>query len=523
MEGSRVLNRELRSKIMSAAEAAALIPAGSNVGMSGFTGAGFPKKVPVELAAHIHAKRDAGEDFKIGVWTGASTAPELDGALAAADGVELRLPYQSDPACRQRINAGKMQYIDIHLSHVAQFVWFGFFGKLDVAVVEVAGILEDGRLIPATSIGNNKTWLDQADKIILEVNSWLNPGLEGMHDIYYGTAIPPHRKPIPIVHPGDRIGEPFYRCDPEKIAAIVETHEHDRNTKFTPIDETSRRIAGHILDFLSYEVKKGRLPENLLPLQSGVGNTANAVMAGLEQGNFENLTAYTEVLQDGMLHLLKQGKMTLASSTALSLSPEADADFNKDISFYSKRVVLRPQEISNHPEVIRRLGIISMNGMIEGDIYGNVNSSHICGSSIMNGIGGSGDFARNAYLSFFMTPSTAKNGQLSCIVPMVTHTDHTEHDVQVLVTEQGLADLRGLAPRQRAKLIIENCSHPSYRPALQDYFERAMRYATGRHTPHLLDEAFLFLTKWKAEQAAMEVSKDIHSGLTQADFHHVEA
>ncbi len=507
---------------MSAAEAAALIPAGSNVGMSGFTGSGYPKQVPAALAARIHELRGRGEDFKIGVWTGASTAPELDGALAECDGIEMRLPYQSDPHCRARINAGKMQYIDIHLSHVAQFVWFGFFGKLDVAVVEVTGILEDGRLIPATSIGNNKTWLDQADKVILEVNSWMNPGLEGMHDIYYGTALPPHRKPIPIVGTGDRIGEPFFRCDPSKIVAIVETNETDRCTKFTPPDQTSRLIAGHILEFLSHEVKKGRMPENLLPLQSGVGNTANAVMAGLEQGKFENLTAYTEVLQDGMLHLLKKGKMTLASSTALSLSPEACDEFNRDISFYRKRVVLRPQEISNHPEVIRRLGVIAMNGMIEADIYGNVNSTHICGSSIMNGIGGSGDFARNAYLSFFMTPSTAKNGQLSCIVPMVTHTDHTEHDVQVLVTEQGLADLRGLAPRQRAKVIIENCSHPDYRPALEAYYERAMRTATGRHTPHMLDEAFHFMMKWKAEQAAMEVAKSIHGGLTQADFHHTE-
>jgi succinyl-CoA:acetate CoA-transferase len=151
--------------------------------MSGFTGSGYPKEVPAALAERINALHADGFDFKISVWTGASTAPELDGALAAVDGIEMRLPYQSDPACRARINAGQMDYIDIHLSHVAQFVWFGFFGKLDVAVVEVAGILEDGRLIPATSIGNNKTWLDQADKIILEVNNRINPAMEGMNDI----------------------------------------------------------------------------------------------------------------------------------------------------------------------------------------------------------------------------------------------------------------------------------------------------------------------------------------------------
>ena len=118
---------------------------------------------------------------------------------------------------------------------------------------------------------------------------------------------------------------------------------------------------------------------------------------------------------------------------------------------YRDSIILRPQEISNHPELIRRLGCLAMNGMIEADIYGNVNSTHVNGTAIMNGIGGSGDFARNAYISFFMTPSTAKKGAVSCIVPMVTHVDHTEHDVHVLVTEQGLADLRGLSPKQRAE------------------------------------------------------------------------
>ncbi|HWQ25859.1 MAG TPA: acetyl-CoA hydrolase/transferase family protein [Chlorobaculum sp.] len=486
---SRVLNKALQSRIMSAEQAASLIPSGVNVGMSGFTGSGYPKSVPQALAKRISDVNSTGQKFRISVWTGASTAPELDGALAEADGVEMRLPYQSDPICRKRINAGQMEYLDIHLSHVAQFVWFGFLGKLDIAVVEVAGILEDGRLIPSSSIGNNKTWLDQADKVILEVNSWQNPRLEGMHDIYYGTALPPHRLPIPLVHPDDRIGDQYFRCDPDKIIAIVETDSPDRNSPFSPPDENSNLIAGHILEFFEHEVKKGRLPKNLLPLQSGVGNIANAVMAGLNSGPFDNLTAYTEVLQDGMLDMLRSGKLTMASATAFSLSDAGLEEFTRNIEKYRDKIVLRPQEISNHPEIIRRLGILAMNGIIEADIYGNVNSTHVMGSAIMNGIGGSGDFARNAYISIFMTPSQAKNGQISCIVPMASHVDHTEHDVQVLVTEQGLADLRGLSPNQRAKVIIENCAHPNFKDALLDYHDRALKHSFGKHTPHLLDEA----------------------------------
>jgi succinyl-CoA:acetate CoA-transferase len=486
---TRVLNPKLESKIMTAGEAAGLIRSGDQVGMSGFTGSGYPKAVPMELAHRIAEATFRGQKFQVSVFTGASTGPELDGALAMAGGIHLRLPYQSDPETRKRINAGEMEYMDIHLSHVAQFVEYGFLGKLDVALIEVTAVLEDGRLVPSSSIGNNKTWIDQAERVILEVNSWQPMALEGMHDIYYALEPPPNRKPIPLVRPGDRIGTPYLRVPAEKIAGIVLTDSPDRNSPFKAPDEASKRIAGHILEFLSGEVKKGRMPENLLPLQSGVGNIANAVLFGLEEGPFEGLTSYTEVIQDGMIRLLKSGKLTSASATAFSLSPEMLMEVNANMASYRERIVLRPQEISNNPGIIRRLGVIAMNGMIEADIYGNVNSTHVMGSRIQNGIGGSGDFARNGYLSIFMAPSTAQKGTISTIVPMVSHVDHTEHDVQVVVTEHGLADLRGLSPRQRAHLIIEKCANADYKPLLLDYLSRAERLSFGKHTPHLLTES----------------------------------
>ncbi len=493
---SRVRNAALARRITTAEEAAALIPAGATVGMSGFTGAGYPKAVPQALARRIAAANAAGEGMKVSVWTGASTAPELDGALAEAEGIELRLPYQSDPAMRREINAGRMEYLDIHLSHVAQMVWQDFLGPLDIAVVEVSGITEDGRLVPSSSVGNNKTWIDRADKVILEVNSWQSADLEGMHDVYYGTALPPHRVPVPIVRPADRIGVPYLLCPPEKVIAVVPTHAPDRNSAFSPPDETSRLIAGHVLDFLAHEVRAGRLPKDLLPIQSGVGNVANAVLAGLGAGPFENLTAYTEVIQDGMLELVDSGKLVAVSATAFSLSPRAAERFNANAARYREKIVLRPQEISNHPEVVRRLGCLAMNGMIEADLYGNVNSTHIMGSRIQNGIGGSGDFARNGMISFFLSPSTAKGGAISAIVPMASHVDHTEHDVDVIVTEQGLADLRGLSPKQRARKIIDSCAHPDFRPALEDYHRRALEGSFGRHTPHLLAEALSWHTRF---------------------------
>ena len=483
---SRILSEKYRSKVTSAEEAAKLIKHGDTIGFAGFTGSGYPKALPVALAAEIKAAHARGDEFKINCLTGASTAPELDGALAEVDGIAMRMPYQSDPHMRNAINAGRSDYFDVHLSHSGPQVRAGFWGTMDFAVIEVTKIKADGTIVPSSSVGNNNVYLEMAQKIILEVNAWQSEDLEGMHDIY-SMHLPPHSNPIPLLETGSRIGETVYHVDFDRVVAVIETDSPDRNTPFKPLDEDSKAIAANFLDFLGGEVKAGRIPNSLLPLQSGVGNIANAVLAGLLDAPFENLVSYTEVIQDGMVDLIDAGKLLVASATAFSLSPDAAEKMNEKASFYRTKIVLRPQEISNKPEVIRRLGVISCNGLLEADMYGNVNSTNVMGTKIQNGIGGSGDFTRNAFISCFVTPSTAKGGDISCIVPMVSHHDHTEHDVMVLITEQGVADLRGLSPKQRAKKVIDNCAHPDYRAQLHDYFDRAA--VKGIHTPHLLTEA----------------------------------
>ncbi len=212
-------------------------------------------------------------------------------------------------------------------------------------------------------------------------------------------------------------------------------------------------------------------------------------MAGLLSSTFTGLNVWTEVIQDAMFDLIDAGKLTFVSGTSLSPSPNGLVRFYRNILSYRDKIVLRPQEISNNPEIIRRLGVIAMNTALEVDIYGNANSTHTMGCSMVNGIGGSGDFSRSAGLVVMMTPSTAREGEISCVVPHVTHIDHTEHEVHVIVTDQGLADLRGLDPREKVPVIIENCAHPDYRPLLWDYYNRAVKHSGG-HIPIILDEAF---------------------------------
>ena len=486
----RIRNNKLKKKVISAEQAAELIEDGVTIATSGFTPAGYPKVVPLALAKRI---KNSKEKLQISLLTGASVGEELDGALTEAGIIARRYPYQTNKLLRNNINSGKIAYADIHLSHFAQQVRYGFFGEIDLAIIEAIAIDEEGNIIPSTSVGVSPTFIDRAKSIIVEINNSQPLELEGIYDIYQ-LQDPPNRYPIPLIKPGDRIGTTYIPTDPKKIKAIVITDIKDQPSPFAPIDENSKKIAGHIVNFLENEVKHNRLPQNLLPLQSGVGSVANAVLSGLLDSPFESLDFYSEVIQDSVLDLIDGGKIQIASGTSLTFSEEGQKRFYSNLDRYKKKIILRPQEISNNPEIIRRLGSIAMNTAIEVDIYGNVNSTNIIGTKMMNGIGGSGDFTRNAYLSIFVTPSIAKNGDISCIVPMISHVDHTEHDVHVVVTEQGLADLRGLSPRERAKLIIENCAHPEYKPKLKEYYQRALK--KGGHTPHLIEETLSWHNKF---------------------------
>ncbi|MCD8151861.1 MAG: succinate CoA transferase [Clostridiales bacterium] len=470
----------LTAKIRSAAEAVEIVRPGSVVGCSGFTLVGEPKVVPREIAKIGKAKG-------ITLLTGASVGDDIDGELTRSGCLKMRYPYQSNKTLRSAINEGTVGYSDIHLSHLPEFIDRGGI-HIDVAVIECAAVLEEG-IVPTASVGASDSMVRMADRVILEVNESLPLDFYGMHDIYNAAGAP-----IPLTGATGRIGSKVIPCDPAKIAAIVRTDEPGKCPVFSAPDTASETIGSYIVDFLKQEVAAGRQPESLSPIQSGVGSVANAVLAGLGDSGFSGFEMYTEVLQDSALNLILDGKMKGASSTAVSLSEKSLKDFYENIDSLRNKIVLRPQKISNHPEVVRRLGVIAMNTPIECDIYGNVNSTHVMGTRMMNGIGGSGDFARNAGLTIFATASTAKKGSISCIVPMCAHVDHTEHDVQVIVTEQGLADLRWKSPRQRAELIIENCAHPDYRPMLRDYYQAALK--NGGHTPHDLRNAFAMHQKY---------------------------
>lgn len=477
----RIRHPGLQDRVMSAAQAAAMIQDGMVVGMSGFTRAGEAMAVPLALA-----ERAKTDPVKITLLTGASLGHDIDKALAEAGVTARRMPFQTDTTLRHAINAGEVMFIDQHLSETVEHLRTRQVKGVDLAIIEAAAITAEGGIIPTTSVGNSASFAILAPKVIVEINVSHPVTIEGLHDIFIPTYRP-NRMPIPVVSVDSRIGLPYIPVPPEKIAGIVFTNKSDSAATVQAPDAGTQAIAGHLIDFFKGEVAAGRLDNRLAPLQAGIGAVANAVMQGLVDSPFYDLKMYSEVLQDSTFDLMDAGKLTFASGSSITLSAEKYAHVMSQFHAYKSKLLLRPQEVSNHPEVVRRLGLISINTALEIDIYGNVNSTHVGGTHMMNGIGGSGDFARNAMTSIFVTKSDAKGGLISSVVPMVSHVDHTEHDVDILVTEQGLADLRGLAPRERAVQIIQNCAHPDRRAALWDYFHRAC--ARGGQTPHILEEA----------------------------------
>ena len=485
----------MRYKILTAEEAAEYVHNGENVGFSGFTVCGTPKVIPVAIANRAKSEHEAGREFKINVFTGASTNDSVDGELSRAGAVNLRTPYQSCGDTRKAVNAGIINYFDLHLSELPQKMRYNTYGQLDVSVLEVQSIDDEGNAVLGTGIGNAPTFAMLAKKVLLEVNEGIDPKIRGLHDIYIPLD-PPYRREIPIYKPSDRAGVPTMHIDPEKIVGIVKTNVPEGGHPFAPSDETTMMIGENVCNFLVSEMKAGRIPSSFLPLQSGVGNIANAVLARLEANQaIPSFEMYTEVIQDSALKLIESGKCRFASTCSTTFSTEAMNEFFANIDYFHDKVVMRPVEISNNPEVIRRLGVITMNTALEADIFGNVNSTHVTGTKMMNGIGGSADFTRNAYTSIFSCPSVAKGGLISAIVPMVSHLDHSEHSVDVIITEQGIADLRGKSPIQKAETLIENCAHPNYRPLLRDY----LKMAKGGHTPHTLRAAFAFHETFIAE------------------------
>lgn len=485
---SRIRSAGLRSLVKQAAEASEVIKNGMTVAVGGYTSCGYPKAVIRALAE----RANSGEQLRLSVVSGSNNGV-VDTILAEASIVARRAPMIESKVIAGQINKGSVSYCEQQMNKMPHLLRAEAFGHIDVAVVEAVAVNSEGSFVPSSSVGFVPLLVQLADKVIIEVNAAMPGQLEGMHDIYM-----PDGGPIPIVSAGQRIGAASVPCDIRKISAIVMSDEPDEVAALAPVKPEQAAIADNLFNFLELEMKRRGIKQ-LPPVQTGFGNLAAEIVNALGRSNFSDISFFGGVAQEANIKLAASGKAKAVSCGSVKMSSEVKRliEENEDVR---RRVVIRNGEITNNSEVIARLAPITLTSGIEMDIYGNVNSSHISGSKIVNGLGGGANFAANAGLSVMMIVSTGKGGAISTIVPMVSHQDISEHDIDVVVTENGVADLRGKSDVERAREIIENCAG-AYKDQLRSYLERAV--AAGGHHPVLLDEALSWHIRLKQTGSMM--------------------
>ncbi len=458
----RIRMAELRGKIATAKEAGLFFRDGMVVATSGTALSGYPREVFRALRERIQS----GDSLRIDLLCAGPLGPEIEDSLAEVGGIRRRIGTVGSKLLRQAINRGEVGFLEGKTGKVCQYARRGYYGKIDVAVIEAAGINEKGQIIPATCVYDAPDWLDLASSAIIEINLRRPLGVEGLHDIYY----PEPGRCIPLNHPLERIGSPYIPLDPAKIRHIVFSDREDRDIPESPPGERTLRIAENIGNFLRKEKEQqGELP----PLEVGIGEVLNGFLSSLTRSDLSSLVFYQAVVTDPLLDLIDAGKVKGVSCSSLRFSASALNRFFSRLDHYQPYFIFRPVTLTNSAEMLSRFGVLAVNSGLEADIQGQINSSHSKGSQLIGGIAGSYDFARNSSISIFALPSTIQQGKISSIVPRVSHVDHTEHEVDVLITEHGIADLRALEPYERARRIIEQCAAPEFRVSMRAYLEKA--------------------------------------------------
>lgn len=466
--------------ITDAETAADSIPADATILTSGFGSVGYPKAVPLALA-------NSPRDLNLTLVHSGNVGAEIDVDLVEAGAIERRFSYQTSRAAKTATNNREIAFSDRNVYSIGDEVQYGGLVTPEIAIVEAIAVGEDW-FIPSTSLGQTPAFVEAADELIVELNRYQPLELQQIHDIYRPEG-PPHRDPIPLSEPGEKIGTPRVSFAPETLHSVIETDRRDSPYVFREPTAEDNAIAANLQTFLRDELDRSPVFDERVTLQFGFGSLGNALMRELKDMDYDGreVVYYGELIMDGLFDMLDENVLTAASATSLALSEDGQDRLFSNISRYADDIILRPADISNRPAIIDRFGIIAVNSALEVDLYGHVNSTHINGSRMMNGVGGSADFNRNAILTVCALPAMVKGKDISRIVPLTFHVDHTEHDIDVIVTDQGVADLRGLSPVERAEAIIDECAHPAVTDDLRGYLDASKK--TSHHIPHDLSTA----------------------------------
>lgn len=473
----RIRNSELEGKLTDEESAVRKhIITAHSIAFGGMGGQSVPKLIPRAMLE----QKDELDGKALTILTGGGGTASFEKAMNNID-VARRYYYLSGKDFREKVNEGKAKFFDFWVgeySHMIRRRLVPSSDGIDVTVIEVTGIGENGEIIPSLSVDTSMAMVQASKKVILEINTE-KPVLRGLHDMYLSSI----GEPIPITGVLDRAGKPYLTIPESKIAAIVmgNTREEEAGS-YSSVSAGDLVIAERISAVVDEELSKEKFP---IPLQLGAGPIASAVIEKMDR---EQLDIWSEIIPSRWTSFIGSKVKGISASAIYTLPGEqkyTDA-FLEGYSDFGGEIILRTNEITNSSEVIARLGLIAVQQAISMDIFGAANVSHI-GGKIYNGVGGSGDFTRSARTTILALSSATSNGKFSKIVPMLPNVDIPKQDIDIVVTDQGSADLRGLSPVERARLIIERCSHPNFREDLSSYLEKALK--NPQHIPFEPDEA----------------------------------
>jgi len=486
---SRIKDVDLLDKVMDAEDAVKKFVAGSKaIAISGMTGTGYPKVVPRAMSEYVER---TGEKFDVVVYGAGTVGVDLEEYLSRI-GIRRRFPIgASAEVTRKLVNSREFEAYDMWLTEYSRWlrddVLTRRFSGIDIAIVEATGVTEEG-LVLGTSVDASPVFIEKARGVIVEL-SLVKPYMLGLHDIY----VPKINEVIPVRSVLDRIGDRVVKIPKSKVMAVVPSTIDDQRGAYSPGGDIDRRVVENIVDFLSKEASEDpNLRTDYVTLQPAAGPIASLLADRIHEIGF-SLSIWGEIASVRWLKTLS-GNVKAISGSAIYTLPGDERlreEFYENIDEFKDRVVLRPQAISNSPEIISRFYHINVQQAIEVDVYGQVNITYI-GDRFIVGVGGSGDHAKASYITIVALPSITGSG-LPRVVPLVYHVDLVDHDVDIIVTDQGWADLRGLSPLEKARAIIEECAHPSYKDMLWDYLETVVK-KTG-HRPVDLRKAVEFREK----------------------------
>jgi acyl-CoA hydrolase len=484
----RIKDNDLVRRVMDPEEVILKIfPKRGSIAFGGMAGTAYPKVIPKALYEYI-TKYGINLDYII--YGGGSTGADFDEYISKID-IKRKYPFgASSEKLRKLVNLRTFEVSDLWLYEYSRWIRLGVFerklGKIDIAVIEATGITEDGGIIPSSSVDVTPSFIEAADKIVIEL-SIIKPQMLGIHDIY----LQPLGSPIPIKNPLDRVGTITYKVPRSKIAAIV-ISEYDDSEKihYSKGSEIDRKVAENVISFLNEEIEKDpNLKSEYVTLQPAAGPIASLMAERISELK-TNLSIWGEAATINWLLALSGNVKGISSSVLYTLPGDKKYRdlFYEEFESFKNHIVLRPYEIANNPQIMLRFIHIVIQQAIEIDLFGHANITHI-GNNLYGGVGGSGDHARSSYLTIIALPSITSSG-IPRIVPFINHVDIPEHDVDVIVTEQGWADLRLLSPIERAKVIINKCAHPSYKDLLEQYLDRLLK--EEGHQPINFTEALSF-------------------------------